>query len=91
MKKSLQEWMEKNPEKSLGRGRTSQFKQFEQELTTLLESGYTTQKIAQYLHEVEKVPLRKKDGKYVVAALSNYLRELAQTHGIKRKRGRAPA
>jgi hypothetical protein len=89
MKKALEKWMQQNPEKSMGRGRKSRFTEFETELVDLLKAGYTTQKVAQYLNEVEKVPFKKKDGKYVVAALSNYLRDLSEKHGIVRKRGRA--
>ncbi|MDR9499924.1 MAG: hypothetical protein RI556_12170 [Hydrogenovibrio sp.] len=90
MKQSLEKWMQANPDKSLGRGRKSRFQDHEDEILTLLQAGYTSQKIAQYLNEVEKVNFKKKDGKYVTAALSNYLRELSKKHGIARRRGRTP-
>lgn len=84
MKKALQDWMNKNPDKRGKSGRPSQFETFEVELKALLEAGYTTAKIAQYLEEVEKVKFAKKDGKPVLTTLNLYLRNLAAKHSIKR-------
>ncbi|WP_178861460.1 hypothetical protein [Thiomicrorhabdus cannonii] len=84
MKKTLQDWIKANPEKGARRGRTNQFETYKDELKVLLEQGYSVQKIAQYLEEIEKVKFKKKDGQNVTTALAAYLRELAKTHGIKR-------
>lgn len=84
MKKSLQNWMDKNPDKRGKAGRISQFEAYEEELKTLLEAGYTTTKVAQYLEEVEKIRFSKKDGKPVLTSLNLFLRNLAARYGIKR-------
>lgn len=84
MKKALQDWIKANPEKGARRGKASQYEPYQQELKVLLEQGYSTQKIAQYLEEVEKVPFKKKEGQSVVTSLGTYLRELAKQHNIKR-------
>ncbi|MDG6777379.1 hypothetical protein QCB44_01530 [Thiomicrorhabdus sp. zzn3] len=89
MKKALQDWMKQNPDKGAKRGKSNQFEAYKEELKVLLQAGYTTQKIALYLEEVEKVKFKKKDGKNVITSLSSYLRELAKVHGISRK-GRNP-
>lgn len=92
MKKALQDWIKANPEKGARRGRTNQFDAYKDELKVLLEQGYSVQKVAQYLEEVEKFKFKKKDGQNVTTALAAYLRDLAKAHGIKRAgRGAAKA
>jgi len=89
MKKALQDWIKANPEKGVRRGKASQYEPYQQELKVLFQEGYSTKKVAQYLEDVEKVKFKKKDGENVLTSLASYLRDLAKTHGIKR-RGREP-
>lgn len=85
MKKALEDWIKENPEKGEKRGRASQYEPYKEELKILLEKGYSTKKIAQYLEEVEKVKFKKKEGQSVITSLAAYLRDLAKAHGIKRR------
>jgi Holliday junction resolvasome RuvABC DNA-binding subunit len=84
MKKELRDWIKQNPEKGSKRGKASAYEAYKTELLALLEAGYSTQKIAQYLEEVEGVAFKQKDGKRVITSLGNYLRDLAKEHNIKR-------
>lgn len=85
MKKTLHDWMKQNPEKQGGSARKNAFEEYSEELTVLMQNGYSTKKIAQYLEDVEKVKFKKKDGQSVLTSLSNYLRGLAKEKGIQRR------
>lgn len=85
MKKTLNDWMKQNPDKQGSSSRKNAFTEYSDELTVLMQNGYSTKKIAQYLEEVEKVKFKKKEGQNVLTSLSNYLRELAKEKGIQRR------
>lgn len=90
MSGKLQQWKQKNPDRGHRKSGSNKYETYKTELIDLMKSGYSTQKIAQYLEEVEKCAFKKgEDGKRKVTSLSLYLSKLAKENNIKRA-GRIP-